>query len=359
MVRLHWLWTKADLQLKVYPYILFNKYSQDVKMKKKPDWVAGGIEAGGTKVVCLLGTGPDEIVAEKTLPTTTPDETLEKIISFFKTAIKRKPLLSMGIASFGPIDPHPGSDKFGYITNTPKPGWSDTNIVGELKKEFPVPIGFNTDVNGAAFGEFCWGAGLGLDSILYLTIGTGIGGGAVIGRKIIHGLLHPEMGHIKIPHDKDLDPFEGICPYHSDCFEGLACGPAIAARWGQPPKELHPDHQAWELEADYIAMALVNYTYVLSPQRLVLGGGVMKQEHLYPKIKKKFLHLLNNYLQVSEILSNIDSYISPPALGDRSGVLGALALGLEQLPDKFTHLKNRMPSFGRHPAAPQIPFIEH
>jgi len=285
--------------------------------------IYGGIEAGGTKFVCAVGTGPNDIRAETRFPTTTPQETIAHAIAFFR---EQGPLAAIGIASFGPVDPNPASPTFGYITSTPKPGWANTDLAGPLKTALGVPVGFDTDVNGAALGEHHWGASQSLDTFIYLTIGTGIGGGAMVEGKLLHGVMHPEMGHIRIPHDRDQDPFEGICPFHIDCLEGLASGPAIEARWGTRAETLPPDHPAWELEAAYIAYALVNFTLTLAPHRIILGGGVMEQKQLFPLIRAKVQELLNGYLQVSEILEGIDDYIVPPGLGERAGVLGAIAL---------------------------------
>lgn len=316
---------------------LFSQFKEVVNnMIDKDNWSVGGIEAGGTKVICIIGRGPNEILAEETIQTTSPDETIDKIKLFFRKQSENQKLLAIGIASFGPIDLQLDSKTYGFITNTPKPGWAFTDVVGEIREEFSVPIGFNTDVNGAAYGEFCWGAGQGLDTILYLTVGTGIGGGAVIGKKIISGLLHPEMGHVRIPHDHIVDPFMGICPYHGDCLEGLASGPAIAARWKCSAISLPPDHTAWDLEANYIAYALVNYTLTISPQKLILGGGVMNQSQLFPKIRERYLNLLNNYIQIEEITARINTFITPPGLGSYSGVLGALALGLDLVKQETT-----------------------
>ena len=238
----------------------------------------GGIEGGGTKFICAVGTEKGEILAETRFPTTTPDETLARAIDFFKEQIQTLgPLAAIGIASFGPLDPRPASATFGHILPTPKPGWSNADIVGPLRAAFDVPIGFDTDVNGAALGEWRWGAARGLDTFIYLTIGTGIGGGGLVNGELMHGLLHPEMGHIPLPHDKALDTFEGNCPYHGDCFEGLASGPAMEKRWGTKAESLPPDHPAWDLEAHYIALALRSFICTLSPQRIILGGGVMQQ----------------------------------------------------------------------------------
>ena len=270
---------------------------------------------------------PDDIKREERFPTTTPAETLDKAIAFFKQAEADFGTLSaLGIACFGPLDPNPDSPTFGFILPTPKPDWSNANIVGILKSAFDIPIAFDTDVNGAAMGEWTWGAAQGLDTFIYLTVGTGIGGGALVNGKLLHGLLHPEMGHILLPHDSQRDPFEGICPFHKDCFEGLASGPAIEQRWGQKAESLTPDHPAWDLEAHYIALALANFILTLSPQRIILGGGVSSQEILFPMIRQKVNEVLNKYVQSSAVGENISEYIVPPALGSRSGMLGAIAL---------------------------------
>jgi len=221
---------------------------------------------------------------------------------------------------------HPDSPTYGYITTTPKPGWRHTDLVGAIRRALDVPVKFETDVNAAALGEARWGAARGLDTFIYLTIGTGIGGGGLVSGKLMHGLVHPEMGHIRLPHDFARDPFPGVCPFHGDCLEGLASGPALEKRWGARAETLPPDHPAWDLQAHYLALALVNYTCTLSPQRIILGGGVMEQAHLFPRIRRKVLELLNGYVQSPALLENIDAYIVPPALGKRAGILGALAL---------------------------------
>jgi len=287
----------------------------------------GGIEGGGTKFVCAVGTEAGEILAETRFPTTTPDETLARSLDFFKERIRTLgSLASIGVASFGPLDPRPASVSYGHILPTPKPGWTNADIVGPLREAFDLPIAFDTDVNGAALGEWRWGAARGLDTFVYLTIGTGIGGGGLVNGKLMHGLLHPEMGHIPLPRDPELDPFKGNCPFHGDCFEGLASGPAMEKRWGQKAETLPSDHPAWELEAHYIALALHNFICTLSPQRIILGGGVSQQPQLMPMIREKTQDSLNAYVQSKAILENIDAYIVPPALGGRAGVLGAIAL---------------------------------
>jgi fructokinase len=287
----------------------------------------GGVEAGGTKFICAVGSGPGELAAEARFPTTTPAETLAATINFFQTQQARLgPLAAIGVGSFGPVDPQPGSPGYGHITSTPKPGWQNADIVGPLAQAFGVPIGFDTDVNAAALAEGHWGAAQGLSNIIYLTVGTGIGGGALVDGRPIHGLIHPEMGHILLPHDRTADPFAGNCPYHGDCFEGLANGPALARRWGQPAETLPPDHPAWPLEAHYISLGLVQLIYSLSPQRIVLGGGVMAQAQLFPLIHAEVPRLLNGYVQSPWITERTAEYIVPPSLGGYAGVLGAIAL---------------------------------
>ncbi|MCB9132427.1 MAG: ROK family protein [Anaerolineales bacterium] len=284
----------------------------------------GGIEAGGTKFVCAVGTGPDELQAETQFPTTSPDETIGRAVDFFKA--QPIELAAIGIAAFGPVDLDPASPTYGHITTTPKPGWTQANLAGRISRALGVPVGFDTDVNGAALGEHRWGAARGLDTFLYLTIGTGIGGGGMLGGNLMHGLIHPEMGHMRLPHDWDADPFPGICPYHGDCLEGMAAGPAIQARWGQPAQTLPDDHPAWPLQARYLALALANLICTLSPQRIILGGGVMNVPQLFPLVRREVQDLLNGYVQAPEILDQIDCYIVPPGLASRAGVLGALAL---------------------------------
>ena len=286
----------------------------------------GGIEGGGTKFVCAIGTGPDDIRAETRFDTEFPDVTLAQVEAFFRAQQGLGPLAAVGIASFGPIDPDPGSPRFGHVTTTPKPGWAQTDFAGTVHRMLGVPVGFDTDVNVAALGEHRWGAARGLDTFIYLTVGTGIGGGGMVNGRLIHGMMHPEMGHIRIPHDRAVDPFEGTCPYHGDCFEGLCCGPALEDRWGVPAHSLPADHPAWALEAHYLALGIVNYLLTVSPQRFILGGGVMHQAQLFPMVRAEVQGLLNGYIQVDRVGAGIDEYIVPPELGDRAGVLGAIAL---------------------------------
>ena len=224
------------------------------------------------------------------------------------------------------LDPDPRSRTFGYVTTTPKPGWAHTDFVGPLRKAFGVPVGFDTDVNGAALSEHRWGAAQGLDTFVYLTIGTGLGGGGMVNGKLIHGLMHSEMGHMLIPHNWDADPYAGFGPYHGDCWEGLAAGPALEGRWQTRAENLAPDHPAWELEAHYLALGLMNIICTLSPQRIIMGGGVMDQQQLFPLIHNSVYAMLNGYIQATQLLEEMDSYIVPPGLGSRAGVLGAIAL---------------------------------
>lgn len=294
----------------------------------------GGIEAGGTKFVCAVGTGPEDVRAEIRFPTTMPEENIPQCIAFFREQSSMYgALTAVGIASFGPVDPHPHSSTYGYITTTPKPGWGHTNVAGTIQQALHVPVGFDTDVNGAALGEWRWGAAQGLDTFIYLTIGTGIGGGAMINGRLLHGLLHPEMGHIPLPHDWQADPFPGRCPYHGDCLEGMASGPAIEDRWQKKGQDLPPDHPAWDLEAHYLSLALHSFMCTLSPQRIILGGGVMAQPHLFTLLRQKVTDSLNGYVQHTAVLENIETYIVPPALGTRAGVLGALALAQQRTMD--------------------------
>lgn len=288
------------------------------------DW--GGIEAGGAKFVCAIGSGPDDLRDEVRFPTTSRTETLGRAIDYFRQHLKAGSLRAVGVSCFGPVDPDPASPTFGYITATPKPGWSNTDVVGALQRELGLPVGFDTDVNGAALGEHRWGAAQDLDTFVYLTIGAGIGGGGMVNGRLMHGLVHPEMGHMRLPRDPHADPFLGSCPFHADCLEGLASGPAIQRRWGASGRDLPDGHPAWDLEAHYLALALVNITVMLSPKRIIIGGGVMERQELLPKIRTKVQKLLGGYVRHPALLEHPETYIVPPALGNRAGVLGAIAL---------------------------------
>ena len=286
----------------------------------------GGLEAGGTKFVCAVGTGPDDVRAEVRLATTTPARTIAEAIEFFAGQAKGTPLAALGIASFGPLDLDPRSPTFGSITTTPKPGWQHVDLTTPLRRALGVPVTVDTDVNGAALAEHRWGSGRGVGTLVYVTVGTGIGGGALVDGRPIHGLVHPEMGHVRVPHDRTRDPFDGTCPHHGDCWEGLASAPALAARWGREAEALPDDHPAWELEAHYLALGLTSVVLVLSPERIVLGGGVMTRMQLYPAVRRELAALIGGYLRTPALGAGIEAYVVPPALGDRAGVLGALAI---------------------------------
>jgi fructokinase len=289
----------------------------------------GAVEAGGTKFVCAVGNGAGELRSRAEFPTTSPVETIARVVEFLDKQAKVEPLRAVGIGSFGPIDVSPDSPQFGFITSTPKAGWQNTDLAGPVRRALGVPVAFDTDVNAAALGEHKWGAAQGLETFVYVTVGTGIGGGAMIEGKLIHGLLHPEMGHMRIAHDRQSDPFAGVCPFHGDCWEGLATGPAIEARWGSKGQDLPPGHKAWQLEAEYLALAVTNLICTLSPQRIILGGGVMHQESLFPIVRRRTMELLNGYIRKEEILERMDQFIVPPQLGDSAGILGAIALAVE------------------------------
>jgi len=285
----------------------------------------GALEAGGTKMVCAIGDDGGNIIERVSIETKTPEDTMPQIIDFFKG----KNIEALGVGSFGPIDLNRESTTYGYITSTPKLAWRNYDICGELGRALNVPVGFDTDVNASALGEGGYGALQGLTSGIYITIGTGIGVGILSEGKALHNMLHPEAGHVLIRQRKD-DDFVGNCPYHGTCFEGLAAGPALAKRYNAPAVELAERSEVWELEADYIAQALMNYILVVSPQRIVLGGGVMKQEQLFPMIRTKVTEYLNGYIDTKEI-NDVDNYIVPPMLGDDQGIIGCLELAKNEL----------------------------
>ncbi len=288
------------------------------------------IEAGGTQFHCAVGTGPGDLRLTKRFSTMAPHETLREMVDFFESAARQLGQFgAIGFGSFGPLDLSERSDTYGYIMSTPKPGWQFTDVLGPLRDCFHVPIGFDTDVNAAALGEYTWGAGRNCDPLIYVTVGTGIGGGVVIGGKLLHGAMHPEMGHLHIPQVMTTAPQpEGVCPFHSgNCLEGLISGTAIAARWGAPAESFPPGHECWGEFAPMLALGLVNLVLTFSPQRIILGGGVMHQAHLFPMVREELQRLLNGYLHTRELMEGIDQFVVPPELGDEAGVLGALALG--------------------------------
>jgi fructokinase len=297
------------------------------------DVLVGAVEAGGTKMVCAVGSGPDDVRDVVRFPTEGPRETLAAVVDWFRGWERRhgRRIQALGYGTFGPCDPDPTSPGYGRITTTPKPGWSGADVVGTLRAALGVPIGFDTDVDAAALAELRWGALRGTRTGVYLTVGTGIGGGVVADGRVLHGMLHPEIGHVRVPRDPRVDPYPGRCPFHGDCVEGLASGPANAERWGAPGADLPPEHPAWALEAGYLAHLCATLVCTLSPERIVLGGGVMAQEHLFALLRPEVQRLLNGYVATRQILEGIDAYLVPPALGDRAGVVGALALGLDAL----------------------------
>lgn len=302
------------LECKIYLSWTFQRFD---RMK-----LYGGVEAGGAKFNCVVAMAPrDRPVAELRVPTTTPAETLPRVIEFFR----EYDLRALGVASFGPVDLRRESPTYGYITDTPKKGWQHTDFAGLFERTFAVPTGFDTDVNGSALAETLYGAAEGLSSVVYLTVGTGIGGGAVIDGRPVHGLIHPEMGHLPVPHHP-RDAYRGCCIFHGDCLEGLASGPAIEGRWNRSPNSLPPDHEAWELEAYYLSRAICAVTYTISPERVVCGGGVMRQKQLFPLIRQKVSEMLHNYIRSELIMHHIEEFIVEPGLEDRSGVVGALEL---------------------------------
>ncbi len=285
----------------------------------------GALEAGGTKMVCAIGNEKGEIFHQMSVPTLTPEETIPSIIQYFKEGN----IEALGIGCFGPIDLNKNSSTYGFITSTPKLAWQDYNIVGAFQEALSIPIGFDTDVNGSILGEATWGCAKDVVSSIYITIGTGVGVGIYQQGELLHGMLHPEAGHILLP-KHPLDTYKGKCPYHANCLEGLAAGPAIEERWGKKAKDLVDSAEVWELEAYYIAHALVNYILTLAPHKIILGGGVMHQEQLFPLIRQKVVELLNGYLITKE-LQNMENYIVPASLQGNQGIIGCLQLAVRAL----------------------------
>jgi len=286
--------------------------------------LCGGIEAGGTKFICGVGTSPDDLEVHS-FPTVEPMECVKQAIEFFQEKAGAR-LAALGIASFGPIDLNRGSASYGYVTTTPKTAWRNFDLRGALAKGLAVPLAIETDVNAAALAEAEWGASRDVRDSVYVTVGTGIGGGVIVKGGAIHGILHPEIGHLLVPHDFDKDPFIGSCQFHGDCLEGLASGPALSKRWGRPAEDLPADHPAWELEAHYLAGAISTLVYTVSPHRIVLGGGVMQRKELFPLIRRKVVRLINGYIAKPQLNEEIDRYIVPPRLGRYSGVLEGILL---------------------------------
>ncbi|MEP6885883.1 MAG: ROK family protein [Gammaproteobacteria bacterium] len=290
----------------------------------------GAVEAGGTKFVVAVGDERGNILAQERFPTMDPATTLAAMRKILRERAGTGAAFSaIGVASFGPVELNKSSDHYGFIGRTPKAGWSGTDIVGVLAREFSCPIGFDTDTNAAALAEHRWGAARDIDNLVYLTIGTGIGGGVLIDGVPIHGLMHPEMGHM-YPRRHPLDSgFAGVCPFHGDCMEGLASGPAMLARSGASLQELDAAHSQWAIEADYLGQLCAQLVVTLSPQRIVMGGGVMSQSRLLPLIHERIRHWLGGYIDRSEVLTGLDRYVVAPGLGDNAGILGALVLAMQ------------------------------
>ena len=272
------------------------------------------------------------IVATGVIPTTTPQTTIAAAVRFFQD--HHRTLTAIGVGSFGPVDLRTGSPTYGHIMATPKPGWAYTDVVSRLRTALHVPVGLDTDVNAAALGEWRRGAGRGCETVAYMTVGTGIGVGAVANGRLLHGLLHPEFGHVRVPHDRVRDAFAGSCPFHGDCLEGLASGEAMRRRWGQRSEDLN-DPAVWELEAEYLAHAVMNLTYTLSPERIIIGGGVAKRAGLMSQVRARAFDLAAGYPATSALTYNraaMDEYVVSPSLGDYSGITGAIELGMRCRP---------------------------
>ena len=286
----------------------------------------GGIEAGGTKFMCLIGSGPDDVVASRRIEVGAPTETIGAAIAFFREALDTGVRLdAIGIGSFGPVELRVGHPRYGSITTTPKPGWAGTDIVGPIAAAFDLPIGFDTDVNAAALGEGRWGAARGLRSFVYLTVGTGIGGGAIVDGRVLHGLGHPEMGHVTVPR-RPGDDFAGNCPFHGDCLEGMASGPAVASRYGRRAETLAGAEagEAAALVGFYLAAGIRSIVYALAPERVVIGGGLGSMPGVVDAARAELVAQLSGYPGVLEL--GDPGFLAPAALGDMAGPLGTLLL---------------------------------
>ncbi len=286
----------------------------------------GGLEAGGTKMVCAVGKENGELIDRTSIPTRMPEETFPELIAYFQ----KWEIQALGIGSFGPLDLNRSSASYGSITKTPKPGWSGVNIAGKLREALGVPVGIDTDVNAAVLGEVTWGAAKGCENAIYITVGTGVGVGVYVNGGLVHGLIHPEGGHMLLQKSPE-DTYKGCCPFHENCVEGLASGPAIMGRYGKPAKELADRPEVWELEGYYLAQAIANYIMLYSPQKIILWGGVMHQSVLFSIVREKVLKILNGYIYHPLVLEHIDHYIVEPGLGEDPGVLGSIKLGMMEL----------------------------
>lgn len=287
--------------------------------------VLGALEAGGTKMVCAIGSEQGQVLERVSIPTVSPGETVPRMIEFYR----KYQIEALGIGCFGPINPVKGTATYGYITSTPKLAWQNYNIVGAFEEALGCPVGFDTDVNASMLGEITFGAARGLDSCIYVTIGTGVGVGVYVNGGLLHGMMHPEAGHILLQRHPS-DPYAGKCPFHGSCLEGMAAGPAVEERWGAGGAELSERREVWELEAYYIAQACVNYTLVYAPRRIILGGGVMRQEQLFPMIRRQYRELMADYVDTPE-LKDLESYIVPCSLEDNQGIMGCLQLAADAM----------------------------
>lgn len=301
-------------------------FKMDVLKRKRrfSSMLYGSIEAGGTKFVCAVGNEKLEILERVSFPTTTPEETMPQVIAFFNQY--KDDLAAIGVGSFGPIDIRKTSDTYGYITSTPKLAWQNYNFLGAMKAAFDIPMAWTTDVNAAAYGEYAFGNGQGKSSVVYYTIGTGVGAGALQDGKFIEGFSHPEMGHMLVVPHKD-DHFEGACPFHGNCLEGMAAGPAVEKRNGRKGQDIPQDDPFWEIEAEYIAQCAYNTTLMFSPEVIIFGGGVMKQRHMVEKVHAAFTRIMQGYVATPAI----EEYIVTPALEDNAGTIGCLALAEKAL----------------------------
>jgi len=286
----------------------------------------GALEAGGTKMVCAVGDENGRILERVSIPTGTPADTMPPMLDFFRD----KGISALGIGCFGPVDLNRDSRTYGFITSTPKLAWQNYDIVGAFRQGLGVPVGFDTDVNAAALGEATWGCTRDVANSIYVTVGTGIGAGVIVNGKPLHGMMHPEGGHILISRHPDDPLSEGCCPFHKNCLEGLAAGPSLEKRWGVRGAELSDRKEVWDLEAYYIAQAICNYIMVVSPEMVILGGGVMHQEQLFPLIREKVLEMVAGYIQTEE-LADIDYFIVPASLHDDQGIMGCLELARREL----------------------------
>jgi fructokinase len=291
-------------------------------MEEKHMKLYGALEAGGTKMVLAVFREDGELLEKESVPTRTPAETMPQMAAWFR----ERQVAALGIGCFGPLDLNPASPAYGYITATPKLAWRNYPLLPAFRDALGIPAALDTDVNGAALAEARLGAARGLESCVYFTVGTGIGGGLIIHGRPVHGLVHPEIGHIAVrPAENDPMP-GGVCPYHGCCLEGMASGPAIEKRWGISAKELPPDHPAWDLEADYLAQACAAAMFSFSPEKIIMGGGVMQQKFLFPLIRQKTVALLKGYIDHPAVAAGLCDYIVEPALGTESGIRGAFLL---------------------------------